>query len=140
MGLQGRERTAEAGSRIPHSLTIEELICTAFVSIPWPLIKRLDYKKKASSFYAEPPLSTLFFLYHLAALGFFTCCYLGLLERIQHKLSFPFLFCRWLASVQCHIYTGAFSICGSPFLQHLQRGVESESRKLPLAGLLFGDV
>lgn len=45
MGLQCREWTAEAESWIPHSLTIEDIICTAFVSIQRPLIKRLDYKE-----------------------------------------------------------------------------------------------
>lgn len=51
MGLHCRECTADAGSWISHNLTIEEIICTAFVSIPRPLIKRLDYRKiKASSF------------------------------------------------------------------------------------------
>lgn len=53
-GVAG-QGVAEAGFWILHSLTIEEIVCTAFVSIQGPLIKRLDYKEiKASSFKLSP--------------------------------------------------------------------------------------
>lgn len=70
MGLHCRECTADAGSWISHSLTIEEIICTAFVSIPWPLIKRLDYRKiKASSFKPILFMSSGYMRLHLLLSG-----------------------------------------------------------------------
>lgn len=120
MGLQGREWTAEAVSWIPHNLTIEEIICTAFVSIPGPLWKRLDYKKiKASSFTLKPLAYSLCIIWlHEASPATIWARF----KKYNTACLSPSSLDGWLATIQCHIYTGVFSICGSLLLTSVKRG------------------